>query len=80
MKDGTLYTGCTGDLRKRSAQHNAGKNVATRAKKPFRLLYYEAFADKHDAFMREQYLKTGWGRRYISRVIANALAKVVADK
>ena len=29
------------------------------------LIYYEACSDKHDAFHREKYLKSAWGKRYV---------------
>jgi hypothetical protein len=37
-KDGLLYTGCTGDLKKRFAQHNKGQVAATRGREPFVLI------------------------------------------
>ena len=40
--DGLLYTGCTGDLRKRFQQHNDGKVPATHRRAPLELIYYEA--------------------------------------
>jgi putative endonuclease len=64
-KDGLLYTGCTSDLKKRFAQHNKGQVAATRGREPFVLIYYEACISKHDAFRREKYLKTTYGKRYI---------------
>jgi putative endonuclease len=63
--DGRLYTGCTHDLRNRFAQHNAGEVQSTRDRRPFVLIYYEACIDKRDAFRRENYLKTTYGKRYI---------------
>lgn len=30
-----------------------------------KLVYYEACCDKQDAFHREKYLKTTWGKRYL---------------
>lgn len=64
-KDGLLYTGCTGYLEKRFAQHNNGQVAATKGRQPFVLVYYEACTSKHDAFRREKYLKTTYGKRYI---------------
>ena len=63
--DGQLYTGCTGDLRNRLAQHNAGKVPSTSGRRPLELIYYEACLDEKDAFRREKYLKTTYGKRYI---------------
>jgi putative endonuclease len=63
--DGQLYTGCTGDLRKRFQQHNDGKVPATQRRAPLDLIYYEASLSIDDAFRREKYLKTSYGKRYL---------------
>ena len=64
-KDGQLYTGCTRDLRARLALHDAGKVRSTQNRRPLKLIYYEACLSEQDAFRREQYLKTTYGKRYI---------------
>ena len=65
VKDGFLYTGCTRDLRTRLQHHNSGKVRSTKDRAPFELIYYEACTDERDAFHREKYLKTAYGKRYI---------------
>ena len=65
LKLGQWYTGSTLDLRKRISRHNGGKNKATKAGRPWKLIYYEASETKEDARAREKYLKTGMGKRYI---------------
>ncbi len=37
--------------------HNNGKSNCTRSKRPFELIYYEAFKSKTDAISRERNLK-----------------------
>ena len=69
--DRNLYTGCTHDLRKRLLLHNSGKVKGTKGRAPFNLMYYEACPDKRDAFRREKYLKTAYGKRYIRTRCAN---------
>lgn len=73
QKDGELYIGCTYNLRRRIMLHNKGKVEATKRRGQFILIYYEAFLDKKDAFTKEQWLKTGWGRNYIKRNLKNYL-------
>jgi len=68
-KDGELYTGCTNDLRKRIKMHNSGEISSAKLRKPFELVYYEAYQNKKDAFQREMFFKTGWGRNYIRRAL-----------
>jgi putative endonuclease len=63
--DGQFYTGCTADLRKRFQQHNNGNVPSTKDRRPFVLIYYEACLNEQDAFRREKYLKTTYGKRYI---------------
>lgn len=75
--DGKLYVGCTNDLRKRLALHNAGKVRATKFRRPFYLIYYETYLNKQDAFTKEKWLKTGWGRNYIKKILANTLRDLI---
>jgi putative endonuclease len=63
--DGQFYTGCTSDLRQRFQQHNDGKVLSTRDRRPLKLIYYEASLSADDAFRREKYLKTSYGKRYL---------------
>lgn len=72
-KDGKFYTGCTKDLKERLALHNTGNIEATHLRKPFILIYYEAFLNKYDAFQREGWLKTGWGRNHITKLLQHYL-------
>ena len=67
LLDGGLYIGCTGDLKNRMRCHTNGGVESTRERLPIELIYYEACHNRHDAFRREKYLKTTYGRRYIKR-------------
>ena len=64
-KDDKFYTGCTGNLKKRLAEHNNRAVLSTKNRRPFELIYYEACINKEDAYRRERYLKTGKGKRYL---------------
>jgi len=56
--DGTLYTGVTTDLARRTAQHNAGRGAKyTAARLPVRLAYSEHCPDRSLAQKREAALK-----------------------
>ncbi len=57
LQDGKLYYGYTRDLRRRFQEHNSGKSNSTRYRRPFRLIYYEAYRDERDAIIRERSLK-----------------------
>lgn len=56
-KDQKLYTGSTNDLRKRFKFHNEGKVLSTYLRRPFELIYYEAYKVEKDARIREHNLK-----------------------
>ncbi|RJQ31877.1 MAG: GIY-YIG nuclease family protein [Actinobacteria bacterium] len=73
QKNYSFYIGYTSDLRKRLSEHNAGKSLATKPFRPYKLIYYEAFLDINDAKEREIYLKSGWGRRSIKKALKNYL-------
>lgn len=56
--DGTLYTGYTNDIEKRTEAHNAGKGARyTRSRRPVELVYYEEFPTKEEAMSREWHIK-----------------------
>lgn len=74
QKDNKFYTGTTIDLRKRFREHNEGKIISTKNRGPFELVYYEACANKEDAFARERYLKTGMGKRYLDNRLKRFLS------
>jgi len=65
LKDGKWYTGYTNNLEKRIKQHNAGYNLSTKHRAPFKLIYYEICLSEDDAKAREKYLKSGMGKRYL---------------
>jgi putative endonuclease len=72
-KDAKMYTGCTNNLKARVAKHNTGQVASTKNRRPLKIIFYEAFMDKSDAFKREQWLKTGWGRNHLTKILSNYL-------
>lgn len=79
-KDSELYVGCTNDLKRRLKEHNDGLVFSTKGKHPYAIIHYEAFLHKKDAFLREKWLKTGWGRNQIKKILENYLAENVSAK
>jgi putative endonuclease len=73
-KDDSWYTGSTRDLRKRFNQHNKGQSGYTRDKIPYDIIYYEACINEHDARVREKYLKSGPGKRYLKNRLKSFLS------
>ena len=65
--DHGLYIGYSGNLRRRLKEHQAGFSVATSYRGPWRLIYSEAYVEEADARGREEFLKSGAGRRHLHR-------------
>ena len=51
-KENFTYIGSTDNLERRFLEHNNGKSQATKFYAPFKLIYYEAYANKDDALSR----------------------------
>ena len=79
-KDNKLYTGSTRDLRNRLVRHNKGLVKATKARKPLKLVYYEAGLSRKDAMRREIYLKTAWGKKYVKSRLKDYFSMSQLDK
>ena len=56
-KNEDIYIGFSEDIKRRVKDHNRGFVRATKPNKPWRLVYYESYADKKDAIKRERQLK-----------------------
>lgn len=66
-KDWKHYTGYTSNLKLRFEQHQAGRVESTRHRRPLKLIYYEACLNEGDAKRREKYLKSYYGRQYLTK-------------
>ena len=65
--DAGLYIGFSANLKRRLAEHKAGKSKATAHRGPWTLIYYEAYTQESDALGREEFLKSGAGRRFLRK-------------
>ena len=68
--DDYWYIGSTDNLRRRLAEHRAGKVTSTTNRRLLELVYYEACRSLAAARRRERELKTGFGRGYLNRRLA----------
>ncbi len=75
LKDDKLYVGYSSDLKRRLKEHEVGKNFSTKYRRPFKLIYYEAYSAEEDAKTREKFFKTGWGRNYIKKNLSETIKK-----
>jgi putative endonuclease len=76
LGNGQLYTGFTSDLKRRMAEHHAGKVKSTQHRQSVRLIHYEAYALESDARRREKFLKTTEGKRLLKQQIRDALNEI----
>ena len=75
QNDKSWYIGETSDLRQRVKQHNSAQGgQTTKRKRDWKLIYYEAYLIKQDAFGRERFLKSGSGRTYLKKQLKHYLA------
>ncbi len=75
-RNGKTYVGFTEKLpEERLNEHNQGGEAFTRNNKPFRLLYYESYICKEDALSREEFYKSGFGRKIRDAIIGAVSAK-----
>jgi len=76
QKDGRYYAGFSEDLRKRIEAHMSGKVSATKHRLPVRLIFYEAYLNKHDALRRERYFKTSKGKMSLRTMLKGTLGEL----
>jgi putative endonuclease len=65
--DHGLYIGMSGDLRRRFLEHQNGESQSTKGRRPWKLIYYEAYLEDQDAVGRERFLKSGGGRVFLDK-------------
>lgn len=65
LRNKSYYHGSAADLKKRLVDHKNGIVISTKNLRPFKLVFYAAFASKTKALQFEKYLKTnsGWAFR-----------------
>ena len=71
ITDGTWYKGMAEVVDDRIAEHNSGKNRFTKGHRPWKLIHTEEFPTWKDARIREKYLKSAAGRRWLKNFLMN---------
>jgi len=59
------YVGITNNILRRINQHNEKKNKSTAPYTPFKLIMKEEYKDYSAARVREKFLKSGQGRKFL---------------
>ncbi len=73
LRDYTLFTGLTTDLKTRIQEHARGLVHSAEMRIPFKLIHYEYFVNLEDARERQMYLKTGTGRAQLKEILNRTL-------
>jgi putative endonuclease len=73
LSDRGLYIGSTQNLKNRLRLHNEGAVHSTKPRRPFELIFYEAYRSEHDAKRREIYLKSTKGRTTLRSMLREFL-------
>lgn len=66
----------TGNLEARLKSHALGLVPSTKNRRPLKILGYETYLTKHEAGMREKYLKTSDGRKEMRIRFKQSLGKL----
>ena len=62
-----IYVGISKDHYRRLTEHNSGKNRYTKAFAPWIVFYTEEFENYSTARIREKYLKSAAGKRFLKK-------------
>jgi putative endonuclease len=73
LRDQGFYIGSTHDLKARFHLHNGGAVRSTKPRRPFDLIFYEAYRSEYDAKRREVYLKSTKGRTTLKTMLQKFL-------
>ncbi len=65
LKLSKRYVGATEDVVKRFHEHNNGNNKFTKGGIPWILIHQEEYLTKTEALKRENFLKSGQGRKWL---------------
>ena len=76
QKDLKLYIGFSRNVFRRLKQHNNGENQSTKHRRPFLLIFFEAYLFKEDALKREYYFKTAKGKRALKLMLSSTFKKL----
>ena len=74
-KDNKFYIGLTNNLKRRVEEHHNGEVVSTKGRRPFKLIFYEAYLNEKDAVRREDYFKTSPGKRTLRLMLKEFLSQ-----
>jgi len=74
LKDEGFYVGCTENLEKRIEEHNSGKTLSLKKRRPLEIIYVEKYDKVEDAYNREKQIKSYKGGKAFQNLIKGGFA------
>ncbi|MSR78301.1 MAG: GIY-YIG nuclease family protein [Candidatus Omnitrophica bacterium] len=66
---GLVILASAANVQIRLSEHNAGRCRYTSGRRPWELIFHEQFNSRAEAVRRENFLKTGQGRKELDRIL-----------
>lgn len=79
LKNGSYYVGCSLDPEKRFKQHNQGAVKSTKHRRPYKLVFYQEFADIEIAYKIEGKIKSWKRKDFIEKIINEGKIRILGD-
>ena len=64
-----VYSGSTSNIEKRFEEHESGKTKSTKGYRPLKMVHIGKFSSREEAYERELFLKSGFGREEKNNLI-----------
>ncbi len=74
LKDDGFYIGCTKDINKRISEHNKGKTLSLRNRRPLIVIHTEKYDNVKIAYEREKAIKSYKGGSEFKKIIEGGFA------
>ena len=71
IERGYYYIGSSNDVRQRLKQHNAGRVMATKYRRPYKIVFSQAFNTESEAIRVEYKLKKLKRRDFLEKIISD---------
>ncbi|MFH2105076.1 MAG: GIY-YIG nuclease family protein [Parcubacteria group bacterium] len=78
LKDNGYYIGYTFDLGERIKKHNAGETKSLKYRRPLKIIYFEEYDTRQEAYKRERQIKKYKGGEAFKKLINRNLERCLS--